>query len=76
MNRPRLAVRLQCRPLEDRTVPAVGVTLTNGVLNLTGDGASDDVLITVNAGNNVDVTVNGSAAGSFRPRFMAALAIA
>ena len=63
----RHSARLHCRPLEDRTTPAVSVSLFGGSLVLNGDNAGNDVLITVNSGNNVDVAVNGTSAGSFHP---------
>lgn len=60
-----LRQRLYACALEDRTVPAATAIVKNGVLTIVGDTAGDNVQVTVNAANSMDVSVNGGAAQTF-----------
>jgi hypothetical protein len=67
MTTPRPTARLRFWQFEDRITPAVSVAMNSGALVLAGDNTNNDVVITVNAGNTLDVQVNGAPAGSFNP---------
>lgn len=58
-------VRLHVCRLEDRFVPAATAVLNSGVLRLVGDVTDDTISVSVNAGNSMDVTVNGGATQTF-----------
>src|SRR5688572_5805173 len=61
--------RLRFRPsldtLEDRTVPAVSVTLTDGVLQITGSEHGDYLFVFPTSGQADRITVTGMELGKF-----------
>ncbi len=47
-------------PLEDRTTPAVSAVFNTNVLDVVGDGAANTIVVSADAGGNLQVTNNGA----------------
>src|SRR5437762_4831952 len=69
---PLLPVSSSLEPLEARRLlaadPGGVAALSSGVLQVTGTRKADEIHVDLNATTNqLDVTINGAAAGSFNP---------